>query len=236
MSEQKQAMSVPMAIVIAGALVAGAVYFSNVGPKDLPAGQAGLPVPTVAPQPTRPPASLEIAPITEADHIRGDVNAPITILEYSDLECPFCKVFHQSMIRIIAEYPGKVRWVYRHAPLIQLHQKAPVEANASECAAAQGKFWEFTDVVFAATGSNDSLDLAKLADYAKQAGVADATAFKTCVDEHTFKEKVDAQLADGIKAGLQGTPFNMVIKADGTKEQLGGGVPYEQLKTIIEEL
>ena len=225
-------MSVPMAIVIAGALVAGAVYFSNVGPKELPSSSA----PTVAPQPTRPPTSLDIAPITEADHIRGKIDAPVTILEYSDLECPFCKIFHQSMVRVMKEYPDKIRWVYRHSPLVQLHSKAPAEANAAECADAQGKFWEFTDVVFTATGSNDSLDLTKLPGYAKQAGVADAAAFKKCVDENTFKDKVDAQLADGIKAGLEGTPFNMVIKQDGTKTQLGGGVPYEQLKAIIDSL
>ncbi len=224
-----------MAIIIAGALVAGAVYFSNVSPSQL-ATRVDTATPTAAVQPTRVPASLDIAPITEEDHIRGNVNAPITILEYSDLECPFCKVFHQSMVRIVTEYPDKVRWVYRHAPLIQLHSKAPAEANASECAAAQGKFWEFTDVVFAATGSNDALDLTKLPEYAKQSGVADAAAFQKCVDENTFKDKVDAQLADGIKAGLQGTPFNMVIKADGTKTQLGGGVPYAQLKAIIDSL
>lgn len=220
-----------MAIVIAGALIAAAVYFSNVGPKELPTVAAPTPV-----VPTRPVASLNIAEITDQDHIRGAADAPITILEYSDLECPFCKVFHQSMVRVMQEYPGKVRWVYRHAPLVQLHQKAPAEANAAECAAAQGKFWEFTDVVFATTGSNDSLDLTKLPDYAKQAGVTDAAAFKKCVDENTFKDKVDAQLADGIQAGLEGTPFNMIIKADGTKTQLGGGVPYEQLKAIIDSI
>lgn len=226
MSESTKAMSVPVAIIIAGALVAGAVYFSSIAPKQ--------PVSQVAP--TRKPASLEIAPITADDHIRGAADAPITILEYSDLECPFCKVFHQSMIRVLQEYPGKVRWVYRHAPLIQLHQKAPTEANAAECAAVQGKFWEFTDVVFEATNSNDSLDIAKLPEYGKQAGIADIVAFQACVDQKHFANKVDDQLQDGIQAGLEGTPFNMLITSDGTKTQLGGGVPYEQLKTIIDAL
>ncbi len=225
-------MSIPMAIIVAGVLVAGAVYFSNVGPKQLPTPTA----PTVAPQPTRPPASLNVAAITDTDHIRGKADAPITILEYSDLECPFCKIFHQSMMRVVQEYPDKIRWVYRHAPLIQLHSKAPTEANAAECASVQGKFWEFIDVVFTATGSNNTLDLAKLPEYAKQAGVQDAAAFQKCMDANTFKNKVDAQLADGIQAGLEGTPFNMIIKSDGTKTQLGGGVPYEQLKGIIDSL
>lgn len=221
-----------MAIIIAGALIAGAVYFSNVSPKQAAVDASPTPQGAQA----QPTPSLAFAPITEEDHIRGKIDAPITILEYSDLECPFCKVFHQSMLRAMEEYPDKIRWVYRHAPLAQLHSKAHAEANAAECAGAQGKFFEFTDVVFAATGSNDSLDLTKLPEYAKQAGVADAAAFKKCVDTNAFKDKVDAQLADGIAGGLTGTPFNMVIKADGTKMQLGGGVPYEQLKPIIESL
>ncbi len=222
-----------MAIVIAGALIAGAVYFSQVGPRQLPApdansGQAGVP------QPTPPVASLAIRPITPEDHIRGPEDAKITILEYSDLECPYCKVFHESMIEALEEYPNDVRWVYRHAPLVQLHTKAPAEANAAECAAEQGKFWEFSDVIFAATSSNDSIVLADLPEHARTAGVADIPAFEACVAENKFAEKVDADLQDGIAAGLQGTPFNMIVLPDGTKQQLGGGVPYPQLKSIIE--
>ncbi len=226
MVETSKQMSVPVAIIIAGLLVAGAVYFSKVGPKELPV----VAVPTPVAAPTPPSASLAIAPITEKDHIRGNSNAPITIVEYSDFECPFCKVFHKSMVEVMKNYPNDVRWVYRHAPL---KQNSPAWANASECAAAQGKFWEFTGVIFANTPNNDGLDLAKLSDYAKQSGVSDVATFQKCVDENQFKEKVDAQLQDGIQAGLQGTPFNMIIKSDGTKTQLGGGVPYEQLKAII---
>lgn len=180
--------------------------------------------------------SLDVAPITDADHIRGNKDASITILEYSDLECPYCKVFHQSMIQLLAEYPDKIRWVYRHAPIPQLHAQAPAEANAAECAAAQGKFWEFTDVVFAATPSNDGLKLADLPTYAKEAGVSDIAKFEACVASNEFAEKVEAQLQDGVKAGLQGTPFNMVISSDGKKGQLGGGVPYAQLNAVIEPL
>ena len=230
MADAKQ-MSVPMAIVVAGALIAGAVYFSKVTPAP-----AVAPVPTPALEQARPAASLDIRPITSEDHVRGPENAKVTIVEYSDLECPYCKVFHQSMLQLIKEYPSDVRWVYRHAPIAQLHAKAAAEANASECAAEQGKFWEFTDVVFAATPSNDGLNLAELSKYAAQAGVANVTEFQACVDSQKFAAKVQADLDDGWKAGLQGTPFNMVITADGTKTQLGGGVPYEQLKATIAPL
>ncbi|MEK7500111.1 MAG: DsbA family protein, partial [Patescibacteria group bacterium] len=144
MSDTNQKMSIPAAIVIAGIVIAGAVYFSQVGPKEMPVvvndGANTVPSPR--------PASLDIRPITSEDHIRGPENAKITILEYSDLECPFCKIFHNSMEQIVKEYPNDVRWVFRHAPIPQLHPNAPAMANVAECAAVQGKFWEFTDVVF----------------------------------------------------------------------------------------
>jgi protein-disulfide isomerase len=228
MSDTPQAMSIPAAIVIAGVLIAGAVYFSQVGPKEVPA--------PASTQATPEPASLDIRPITNEDHVRGPENAKITILEYSDLECPFCKVFHQSMVQLLQDYPNDVRWVYRHAPIESNHKQAFAEENASECAAVQGKFWEFTDVIFENTTSNDGLDLSQLPKYAQEAGVTNIAAFEKCVAEDTYRSKVQADLDDGIKAGLAGTPFNMVITADGNKSQLGGGLGYPQLKAIIEPL
>lgn len=224
-----------MAIVIAGALIAGAVYFSTVGPSTLPAPTAA---PIVA-QVTPVGAYLDIRPVTSEDHIRGPENAKITILEYSDLECPYCKVFHESMVQVLKDYPNDVRWVYRHAPIEQLHKKAHAEANASECAAAQGKFWEFTDVIFAATKSNDFINLDDLPEYARQAGVSDIAQFTACVAENRFVAKVEADLQDGLKAAAPaqfGTPFNMIVLPDGTKTRLGGGVPYSQLKTTIDSI
>ncbi len=224
-------MSIPAAIVIAGVVIAGAVYFSRVGPKE-----GATPVANQAAQPTPREASLDIRPISGDDHIRGSEDAAVTIVEYSDFECPYCKVFHQGMIQLLADYPGQIRWVYRHAPIQQLHAKAFAEANASECAAAQGKFWEFSDVVFATTTSNDGLNLADMPNLARQAGVADIATFESCVASNEFQEKIEAQLQDGKNAGLQGTPFNMIITSDGEKTQLGGGIPYPQLKETVEPL
>ncbi len=224
-----------MAIVIAGTLIAAAVYFGQVGPKQLPAGDvAGVQSDADTPTPQAP--SLAVRPIASDDHIRGSENAKITILEYSDLECPFCKVFHESMAQLLRDYPDDVRWVYRHAPLEQLHQKAFAEANAAECAADQGKFWEFTDVIFSTTHSNDFINLDDLPEYARQAGVENIAQFEACVAGDLHRDKIEADLQDGIAAGLRGTPFNMIIFADGTKQQLGGGVPYERLKATVEPL
>lgn len=96
-------------------------------------------------------------PKTEA--VRGNQNAKITIVEFSDFECPFCKRFHQTMQQVISTYGNDVKWVYRHFPLDGLHQQARPEANMAECAYEQGKFWEFTDGVFKVTPSNDGMDI-----------------------------------------------------------------------------
>lgn len=96
---------------------------------------------------------------TGKEIVRGNPNAKITIIEYSDLECPFCKRFHATMEQVLATYGNDIRVVFRHFPLDSLHKKARTEANAVECAGEQGKFWEFIDGIFAVTPSNDGLDI-----------------------------------------------------------------------------
>jgi protein-disulfide isomerase len=99
----------------------------------------------------RPQANAEIEPVSATDHILGDPNAEIVIVEYSDLGCPFCKIFHATMHEIVDEYEGKVAWVYRHYPIKELHPIAPEAAEASECVAELGgnaKFWEYIDEIF----------------------------------------------------------------------------------------
>ena len=91
--------------------------------------------------------------------VRGNVKAKISLIEYSDFECPFCKQFHATMQQVMATHEKDVKWVYRQFPLDTLHQKARPEAMMSECAGEQGKFWEFTDSVFKVTPSNDGMDI-----------------------------------------------------------------------------
>jgi protein-disulfide isomerase len=102
-------------------------------------------------------------PVSPTDHIRGNPNAKVIIVEYSDTECPFCKNFHTTMKQIMAKYQADntVAWVYRHSPLTQLHPRAEHEAQALECAWAQGgeeKFWAYTDRIYEVTTSNNTLD------------------------------------------------------------------------------
>ncbi|KKW42008.1 MAG: Sodium/proton antiporter [Candidatus Magasanikbacteria bacterium GW2011_GWA2_56_11] len=111
------------------------------------------------PAPPEPTTGLAIRAVGADEPVKGNQNAKITIVEYSDFECPFCKRYHDTMAQIIAKYGNEVRWVYRHLPLDSLHRKARTEALAAECAGEQGKFWEFTDQVFAVTPSNDGIDI-----------------------------------------------------------------------------
>jgi len=107
------------------------------------------------------PLEVELKPVSESDHILGNIAAKIIIVEYSDLECPFCKVFHNTMHQVVKEYAGEVAWVYRHFPIASLHPKAFHEAEATECAWEQGGnevFWKYMDKLFEVTPSNNGLE------------------------------------------------------------------------------
>ncbi len=109
---------------------------------------------------TKTPIANGMRPVTSDDHIVGNINAKIIIVEYSDLECPFCKVFHNTMHQVVEQSNGDVAWVYRHYPIAQLHPKAFREAEATECAWAQKGnegFWKYIDKLFETTPSNNGL-------------------------------------------------------------------------------
>lgn len=144
-----QKLAVPISIIIAGGMIAVSLYFVNSKPAAA-GGQQGV-------------VAEEIRGVQKDDHILGNPNADVVIVEYSDPECPFCKQFHETMHQVINQYggDGKVAWVYRHFPIPQLHPKAQKEAEALECAAEQGgndMFWKYTDKVYETTQSNNSLD------------------------------------------------------------------------------
>ncbi len=168
----------------------------------------------------------------EADHIRGNVDAKITIIEYADLECPFCKMFHGTMKEVMEKYGQDVRWVYRHFPLESLHAQAKLEALATECAAEQGKFWQFTDLIFSVTNSGDTLDLTKLSQYATSVGV-DVPTFNSCYNNERYLDKINAHIEDAQKAGAQGTPHNLIIGPSGQVVALPGAVPFETVESEI---
>lgn len=231
-------LGVPIAIVIAGGLIAVAIYFGN---GKAPGQQVASGQQAANPQGAQPaaqppqPTIGELRPVTDQDHIRGAKNAKVTLIEYSDLECPFCKRFHPTVQQLLTEYPNDVRWVYRHAPLVQLHSKAPKEAEATECAGEQGKFWEMTDKIFEVTPANNGLDPAELPKLAQQVGVTNTQQFQSCFDSGKYAKHVQDDLADAQAAGIQGTPYSVVLAQNGQKLPLSGAQPYSVVKQLVEQ-
>lgn len=190
------------------------------------AAAPAAPSPSAAP--TRPPAG-DVPPVTDEDHVRG--SGDVTIIEYSDYECPFCNRFHPSMTRLLDEYEGQVRWVYRHFPL-SFHAQAMPSANAAECVAELGgndAFWEFTDELFVNQSAlSDSLYEKLAADLGIDGGD-----FEGCVNERRHQAHITADQSGGSAAGVTGTPGSFIIAADGSATLVPGAIPYEQLEAMV---
>jgi len=230
-SSQKFSLSTPVAIVIAGAFIAVAVFF---GMRETPSTGA-QPQEPVAQQPT---GDLEqMKAITSDDHIRGNPNAPVKIVEYSDMECPFCKRFHETMKQATTEYGDQVAWVYRHFPLDQLHSKARKEAVATECAAEQGgntAFWKYMDRWFELTPSNNQTDIdTVLPQIAKEIGL-DGTKFASCLASKKYDAHVEEDVQNATATGGNGTPWSIVVGKNGKQYPLSGAQPLEAVKQLID--
>ncbi len=187
-------------------------------------------------------AAKGMKPVNSEDHIRGNLDAPIKIVEFSDFECPFCKSFQPTLNQVMKDYgkEGKVAWIYRHFPLDNLHSKARKEAQATECAAELGgnaAFWAYADRLFEIAPSNNELDLALLPKVAQDVGL-DQTKFEACLagDQNggKFAAHIEANLKDGMAAGGTGTPYTLIVGTKGQIFPISGGMPYEAIKSIID--
>lgn len=230
----KDSLAIPAAIVIAAALIAGAIFL---GGNNNP--QANAPTEDTQAQQGNTTEDVTVEPVTEDDHIRGNPNAPIMIVEYSDYDCPFCKNFHETMNRVMDEYgvDGEVAWVYRHFPLVQLHPNAPKLSEAAECVAEQGgdeAFWTFSDLIFSERGTNEQTDITRLNEFAEAAGV-DVGAFELCYNSGKYEEQIQEDVQAAIAAGGRGTPHSIVMVGD-QQGVINGAQPYETVKQIIDNL
>lgn len=233
-------LTLPSAIVIAAVLIAAAIVWSQ------------KPIATNEQTNKQEAPKLILKPVTSDDHIFGNPNAPVKIVEYSDTACPFCKTFHPTMEKIMSEYgpSGKVAWVYRHFPLDKprsdgfvLHPNAGNEAEALECADALGgndAFWKYTNRLYEITPSvtsatPDGLDQKQLPEIAKFAGL-DAVSFNECLTSDRFDQKVEDQYLSGVNAGISGTPYSLAVSSTGKQIPINGAQPYANVKAIIDSL
>jgi protein-disulfide isomerase len=176
------------------------------------------------------PDTTNALEVLEGEHIRGNPDADITIIEWSDFQCPFCQRFTNTLDRIVEDYGDKVRVVYRHFPLDSIHPYARKAAEASECAGEQNNFWEYHDLLYAQQSSIGSGGVNFLKSAAGQLNL-DQSKFDECLDSGKYRELVDNHYKVGLSAGVTGTPGSFL-----NGRTLGGAVPYESLKASIESL
>lgn len=200
-------------LVVTAALVFGIVFIFS---KDTASEQ-------------EPVAQAEL--LTDTPHIKGPEEALVTIVEFSDFQCPACKSVEVLIDEVLMKYPEQVRLVYRQFPLNSIHPNAQLAAQASEVAAEEGKFWEYHDILFRAQGEWSQLEdkekyLEQLSNYAEELGIDKATFLERIESDH-IKSLVTQDLVAGGKLNIQGTPTLYVN---------GQISPASQLSQIVESI
>jgi len=188
--------------------------------------------------PAAPPPVVEKVVSIDDDPIKGDKDAPVTIIEFSDYECPFCKRSKDSAIKQIDEEyisKGKVRLVFRDYPL-PFHKKATQAAVAANCAGKQDKYWEVHEFLFENPRTN--LDIATILDSAEELGL-NKSEFEACINDKSNEKEVEKDLEDGKKYGVRGTPSYFIGKTTDSGEITGtfirGAQPYNVFEEVIED-
>ncbi len=226
-NNMKNNLAVPIAIVIAGIIMGGALYFGNKNgsPANNQNESQDTPVNTV--QQNAGPKE-----ISSKDHVLGNPSAEISYFIYSDLQCPYCRRFHSTIKQITEDYVknGKIKMIFRHFPLSMIHPNAEKFAEATECAVELGgetKFWEYMDKLI----ELDTDDTSKTA----EAVGLDKTQFESCLNGGKYAEKVKADYDSGINAGVQGTPHSIIVK-DGKNYPVSGALPHLETNPALYEV
>ncbi|MBI4591928.1 thioredoxin domain-containing protein [Candidatus Uhrbacteria bacterium] len=177
------------------------------------------------------PTATGVPAVSEDDHVRGNEDAAITIIEYSDFQCPYCSRFHPTMLQVMSEYTDSVKWVFRHFPL-SFHPEATPAALAAECAAEQEKFWEYADALFE---NQSSLGNEFYATLASDLGL-NTSQWQDCYDTEKYTDKIEAQAQAGGAAGVSGTPGSFVIDTDGNAIPIKGALPFSSVAAAIDSV
>lgn len=221
---------IPLSILVAGLIIAGAVVLTKNSDNTKPD----------VVQNENP--EFELSPLTDDDHILGNPDAEILIVEYSDFECPYCGQFEPTMLQIMEEYgkDGKVAWVYRHFPIDQIHPDARPASEASECVFEQlgdDGFWNFSKALFSDQANN--LAPEKMKEIAVGLGVDEAK-YQECVDTGRYAEKVENDYQDGLliaQADPQfGTPYSLIITKDGIQAPIRGAQSFSVIKQALDAI
>jgi protein-disulfide isomerase len=162
--------------------------------------------------------------VTADDHVRGLADAPVTVIEYGDYECPYCQGAARDVHLLLDRYPGTVQFVFRNFPLPQLHPHAEQAAEAAEAAASQGKFWEMYELLLQPSSRLDNDSLCR---YAIQVGL-DTARFRRDLASHTYAARIERDVREGIRNGVNATPKFYVHG-----ERMDGAFPLEGLVDAV---
>lgn len=180
-------------------------------------------------------AAKNVNPVSEGEAVYGNPEAKITLVEYSDFQCPYCKKFHETAKGLVDSYDGKVNWVYRHYPLAFHEPAATLQAMASECVNELGgsdKFWEFADLLY----ENGPADEDSLKTAVEGLGLSGPD-FQTCLESEKYKDKIDSDMQNGIDSGVKGTPGTIVLNNEtGETVLLSGAQPASSFESVIDEM
>ena len=188
---------------------------------------------------TNSPSLISIS--LDDDPVKGNLNAPITIVEFSDFQCPFCAKFHSTTLpQLQANYidSGKVKFVYRDFPIQSIHPNAVPAALASECADEQGMFWEYHDLVFENQkkwqGLSGRIMIDTFEQYALELGL-NTSDFNTCFESGKYVDEVTKDLQDGASYGITGTPGFFIGNDELGYVKIIGAQPYPVFERLIED-
>jgi len=201
-------------------------------------------IPQTNPQPTQAQQTQPNAKVfvTLGDSpVKGNKNAPLTIVEFSDFQCPFCGAFYsQTFPQIQKDYidSGKVKLVYRDFPLENIHPNAMAASLAAQCANEQGKFWDYHNTLFSSQRNWATLNSINATNAFKQFAVdlkLDSNNFNSCIDSSKYQDKVNKNFQDGMTYRVSGTPTFFIGDDKNGYIQLVGAQPYSVFKQEIDQ-
>lgn len=219
--DTKNSYLLPVVIVLAGILIGGALFYvrsTNTVPSE---GDISL-----------------LRPISTNDHIVGNPGASVVIVEYSDIDCPYCKNFQESMEQVMTDYgpSGNVAWVYRHFPVIEAHPNSAAHAEAAECVASLGGddlFFRFIDALHQAAPGDAQFDPKGYAAIITTLGLS-LPDFESCVAGSKFEKRVADDFDNALAVGAVGAPFSVILIKGHNPVPVSGYLPYDSLKQVID--
>ncbi len=220
--KQKDSLLLPVAILIAGIVLSVAIYVVRSAEPITPLEFVG-----------------SIRPVSTEDHVIGNPDAPVVIVLYSDIDCAYCKDFQATLTQLMSEYAegGKIAWVYRHFPVINIHPYAAEHAEAAECVAELGGnslFFSFIDILQQTAPGNNEFHPDGYRSVVESLGLS-VEAFEECQKSNLHVEHVTLDFENAVDAGGEGAPYTVMLVKGSASIPITGALPYETMKEIIDQ-